>query len=370
MDKLKEIQNKISEIQAKSVVANDLKAFATLFLKVLKESKDDFNTISSENKAFINQTLAYLEQEHEKLKDNVSNETQKVKDELKSTLEEVKKLALEVKNSVPKDGNNGLDGYTPVKGEDYFTDNEIKDIKDNILEQIPEQQTIEEIVKGINELPTNDNSLKIDAEHIKNLPDQVRYYAGNSGIKEVIAGSGISVDNSNLGYPVISASGVISAIQPQLDIKRQLVGSYYDTSVQGVKAIGGNAIWQNTAYENSSYVQIGAGSAEIKIQVAGYYIVKFQATLSYDAGIGNDPCWFEIRKNGTIVDANKFLEQRSTGANDIFTISYESTPILCSASDAITVHMYDGVDDNFVLYDSGNGNSSTTLSIDYFKIPA
>jgi len=120
MDKLKEIKNKIEEIQAKSVFATDLKSFATLFLKVLKESKDDFKSISDENKALIGQTLTYLEQEHEKLKDNVSSETENVRKELKSTLAEVQKLALEVKNSIPKDGNDGMDGLDGERGNRIF----------------------------------------------------------------------------------------------------------------------------------------------------------------------------------------------------------------------------------------------------------
>ena len=35
------------------------------------------------------------------------------------------------------DGKDGLDGYTPKKGKDYFTDKEIKQIIDDILKQIP-----------------------------------------------------------------------------------------------------------------------------------------------------------------------------------------------------------------------------------------
>lgn len=236
-DKLKEIKNKIEEIQAKSVFATDLKSFATLFLKVLKESKDDFKSISDENKALIGQTLTYLEQEHEKLKDNVSQETDKAKKDFEIAINEVKSLVKELKSIEIKDGNDGMDGYTPVKGEDYFTDKEIKDIKDSILEQIPEQQNIEEIVKGINDLPTNDPELKIDAKHIKNLPEQVVYRGGGvSGIKEIIAGSNITVDNSNLGYPVISSTGGGSSTF--LDLT-DTPSSYSGQTLKGVRVNAG-----------------------------------------------------------------------------------------------------------------------------------
>lgn len=53
---------------------------------------------------------------------------------------------------------------------------------------------------------------RLDASAIKNLPDfvkkQTETFVGTvSGIKEIVAGTNITVDNSNLGYPVISASG-------------------------------------------------------------------------------------------------------------------------------------------------------------------
>jgi hypothetical protein len=77
--------------------------------------------------------------------------------------------------------------------------NEIKEVAIPVLG--------EEIVDKINELPLEDE-FKIDASHIKNLPETKggKWYGG-SGIKEIIAGAGISVDNSRLGYPEISAPG-------------------------------------------------------------------------------------------------------------------------------------------------------------------
>jgi hypothetical protein len=150
MDKLQQLKQKIEDVQAKSVVANDLKAFATLFLKVLKESKDDFKSISDENKALISQTLTYLEQEHEKLEENVTLKTEKARKDFENALDEVKSLVKELKSIEYHDGMDGEDGYTPVKGEDYFTDKELKEIKKDILKEVPEE-TGETIVKKINE---------------------------------------------------------------------------------------------------------------------------------------------------------------------------------------------------------------------------
>ena len=123
----------------------------------------------------------------------------------------------------------------PIKGEDgkdyILTDKDKKDIASSIkvptVEKVIEKteviretpiitnevkevaipETGEEIVDKINALPLEDEN-KIDFSHIKNVPKfKNGNYYGGSGIKEIIAGTNITVDNSNLGYPVINATG-------------------------------------------------------------------------------------------------------------------------------------------------------------------
>lgn len=62
----------------------------------------------------------------------------------------------------------------------------------------------ERIVDKINELPVDPRN-QIDAKHIKNLPvNKAGGYTGVLGIQQISAGSGISIDNSNPHYPVIT----------------------------------------------------------------------------------------------------------------------------------------------------------------------
>ena len=42
-----------------------------------------------------------------------------------------------------KDGKDGEDGYTPVKGKDYFTESDIKEIVDRVLEEIPTSEGVD-----------------------------------------------------------------------------------------------------------------------------------------------------------------------------------------------------------------------------------
>lgn len=83
-----------------------------------------------------------------------------------------------------------------------------KPIVTNEIKEVAVSDTGSEIVEKVNELPIDDESLKIDFAHIKNAPEfKNGNYYGGSGIKEIIPGANISVDNSNPGYPVVSSTG-------------------------------------------------------------------------------------------------------------------------------------------------------------------
>jgi len=163
-DKLQELKQKIETYQAKSVLAPELKAFATLILSVVKTAKENFDSISKENLATIQESIAYIEafhDKHTKLLDSKSNamvgQFDAKYDLLKGMLEDIKKI-----KATP--GKNGKDADETL-------------IIESVLEQIklPEYEVFsleekgEQIVEQINALPLEDE-YKIDASHIKNLP--------------------------------------------------------------------------------------------------------------------------------------------------------------------------------------------------------
>ena len=52
-------------------------------------------------------------------------------------------------------GDKGDDGYTPIKGKDYFTDDDIQEVIDDVLEQMPEQPSVGgSAIIDVIELPT------------------------------------------------------------------------------------------------------------------------------------------------------------------------------------------------------------------------
>lgn len=196
MDKLE----KLSKIIRKDTVSKtDVKDFLALILTFAKENKQNLDSLSKEYLQTIQDTLQYIETNNQDYLSKVETESTNSKTEVKAQLKELKSLIKKAK------------AIKPVKGKD--ADEEL--IVDKVLEKIvlPEyKETVldngEQIVDKINALSLDEEN-KIDASHIKNLPKNEVIYRGGSGIiKEIMPGDNVTVDNSNLGYPVISSSGI------------------------------------------------------------------------------------------------------------------------------------------------------------------
>lgn len=206
LDKAKEI---LQLLQEDTITPTQMRKFIELLVGLTNKQKEEliakFNefadSVSQETYRKIQDTLFVL---NEKAHDNqleirqLTNKQQKAHDK---QIEELNNLVLKLQSIKYKDGKDA--------------DEEV--IVNKVLERIVLPEFIhddgEQIVSKINDLPTNDEDLKIDASHIKNLPkikDGKFIYGNSSGIKELVAGTNITIDNTNLGYPVISATGGLS----------------------------------------------------------------------------------------------------------------------------------------------------------------
>jgi len=198
-------------------------------LKILKKANDlqKGKEISLAREFIaINDKVESIAEKSDKLAQEIDTKLSEISEELKKKLES--ELVLEIDREELK-GEDGKDG------EDYvLTEQDKKDIAESIkvpvvekviekveviretpivtneIKEVAVTDTAEVIVDKINALSLDEEN-KIDASHIKNLPGIKggRFY-GASGIKEVVAGTNITVDNSNVGYPIISATGGLS----------------------------------------------------------------------------------------------------------------------------------------------------------------
>lgn len=202
MENIKHLQ-KLAEVfdTDKIITSDEIEQVLKGILVIMNSFKKDNQTLNKETTTIVENLLTKVVSEHEKLKDDVSQITSssenKISSKLESTLEEVKGIVKQI-NAIerPKDGK----------------DADEEKIIESVLSQIklPEQKetildTPEEIADKLESLK-GDN--RLDASAIKNLPEiKGGKFYGGSGIKEIIAGTGVTVDNTNLGYPVVSSTG-------------------------------------------------------------------------------------------------------------------------------------------------------------------
>lgn len=158
MDKIEEIKNKISEFQAKSAAKEEIKAFVTLVLQVLKNSKDSFDKLTGENLQTIKDSIAFIEAFHEKQSKLLDIKINTATGQFDADLALLKALIAKVKTIKPK---NGVDGINP----------DPNDVVPLVIAKLPKVEPFilkrDEVVKEIN-LGKKDD-LKIELKQIESL---------------------------------------------------------------------------------------------------------------------------------------------------------------------------------------------------------
>jgi len=197
---LEKLNKLFSLIKEDTLTPKEVEQFLVMVLEVVKKSKAEFESLSKENLAIISESVEYIKQLGNTLDTDLSKKSATLLKKIEDKLTLVDKKISAIKSIKVKDGKDGLDGRDGKDADEDF-------IVKKVLEQIPETEEIEgeDIVEKINKLPLEEDK-KIDASHIKNLPKQT-IYGGTSGVKEIIAGSNMAVDNSNPQYPVVSSTG-------------------------------------------------------------------------------------------------------------------------------------------------------------------
>lgn len=206
---------------------------------------------------------------------------------------------------------NGKDGKTPIKNVDYFDGEDgispdplvvaneaSKIVLEEVKKEIPTLSQLEEripelgepIVEAINELPTDDDELKIDASHIKNLPKQHQSYGGG-GVRNLYQLNDVNVptptDGQALVYDSTNQRWEAETIASGLTIDSTTITSGTDTRVlfddNGVVGEDANFTWNKT----TKVLTLGASSLDARLVT---HAIKSDASdgLLIEANNGTD----------------------------------------------------------------------------------
>lgn len=169
MDKIKQLENIAKVLGTYNVITKDefnqvIKSVAD----VLKVERENIKGISEEYKQTLQSVINTISEEHDKVLQSVENTSQTAKSEateaITKALEEVKRVAKEVMEMKPKDGERGLDADEEIIVEKVLGKIVLPEYKETVLDGG------EQIVDKINALDLSPEN-QIDASHIKNLPE-------------------------------------------------------------------------------------------------------------------------------------------------------------------------------------------------------
>lgn len=164
LEKIKRAEQLLKALQGYGALSQEqLTAFIQEIANVFAQYRSATQTINKETKDTLNLIVKQVNAEHDRILEEVKNETtttqQNLTKELKLALDEVNSLKEEILALEPKNGENGLDA-------------DEEKVTQMVLEKLPkptDPETGESIVDKINALNTEPEN-QIDAKHIKNLP--------------------------------------------------------------------------------------------------------------------------------------------------------------------------------------------------------
>lgn len=211
--KLLKLNTLLKAIKKDVVTPQDIMGFISVFLDEVKKTKDSLEVLTEEKLAYLDSVLKQFEEkradllegidssikEREKyltdkfgnsidaLTSSVSSEITPLRDALTESIKEAKLIIKQLKNVKIKDGVDGKDADETL-------------IVEKVLEKIvlPEYKDValdsgEQIVDKINALDLSDDN-KIDASHIKNLPEP-KMIGGGSTARNLYQLGDVSISN-------------------------------------------------------------------------------------------------------------------------------------------------------------------------------
>lgn len=161
IDKAEKLAKVLELLKQDTITPKELENFLTMVIGVIKKTNENFVNLSAEKIQQIEKIISDISEEHAKVMAEVGSKNKDCELLLKNYLEEAKSFLEAVKAIKQTPGN---DGYTPVKGVDYFDGKDGENGKDG------SPDTAEQLR---DKLETLEGEERLDAKAIKNLPKYV-----------------------------------------------------------------------------------------------------------------------------------------------------------------------------------------------------
>jgi hypothetical protein len=219
-DKIEKLNKLLEMMQNDTVTPKEIENFLGVVLGVISKAKENFQTISSDNLAKIEQALEFIQSEHQNVLSKIDTKEEKTNNKLDTKIvsfqsnidakiKELNAIVEELKSIEYKDGKDA--------------DEEV--IVSKVISKLPKQETdTAEIIKDKLETLKGKERLNVSAiegieiytskkdfDFALGVLDQRTQFLINkrsgSGIQSIVAGTNVTVDNTDPLNPIISSTG-------------------------------------------------------------------------------------------------------------------------------------------------------------------
>jgi hypothetical protein len=171
-DKLQKLTDLLNLLQNDTITPKQLEQFLNMLVGVIKQVSDGFKTLSAQNIQTLQDGLAAILTQHADILTQIDERNQRASGATQAQIDQLSAMLTRTEQIQAIPGPAGKDGESIVgspgpAGKDGSPD------------------TGEQIVEKINELPTDDDDLKIDFAHIKGAPQAVSTFVRQGGFRNL-----------------------------------------------------------------------------------------------------------------------------------------------------------------------------------------
>lgn len=272
MDKYEQLKLKIDEMKTKTLVAEEMKAFVSLVLKIVKDTKDELADTSKENIKVISDSIAYIKEYHDKTASDISGKSDELLGQMEAKIALLNKTLDKVKKIKATPGKDGKSVDKEEVVAEVMSQIQLPEYKETVLDtpiQLAEKlETLEgedrldiKAVKGFENYPTKSDlqmalgSIPRGGGGSGGIEVQKSGVSVGKGSALNFIGSGVTVTNTDGhttnvsitgsgGGATLQTNGVDNGSQSLLNLKNGSNVTITDDGVGGITiaATGGGTI--------------------------------------------------------------------------------------------------------------------------------